>query len=159
MTMSEGFTKLIDSVNQLTTVLSHGLGGALSDTTSKINAIPKSVDVAVNYTQTTTGTAPSGTDDVPGYATGTDGKFVDFGAGSLVMLHGKEAVVPQDAPLYTAGSLSDGSTAASSAAPTIIINAQGSFLDTPGDLQKLADKVNAALTAKYGLIGNRTRAA
>ena len=41
---------------------------------------------------------------------------------------------------------------------TIVVNAQGSFFDTPGDLQRLADKVNAALTAKHGLT-NRARAA
>ena len=39
---------------------------------------------------------------------------------------------------------------------TIVINAQGAFFDTPGDLQRLADKVNAALTAKHGMT-NRLR--
>jgi hypothetical protein len=41
---------------------------------------------------------------------------------------------------------------------TVVINAQGAFFDTPGDLQRLAEKVNDALTAKYGLT-NRARAA
>jgi len=41
---------------------------------------------------------------------------------------------------------------------SITVNAQGAFFDTPGDLQRLADKVNDALTAKYGLT-NRNRAA
>ena len=42
-------------------------------------------------------------------------------------------------------------SSASTPAVNITINAQGSFFDTPGSLQQLADKVNQALTAKYGL--------
>ena len=41
--------------------------------------------------------------------------------------------------------------AAAAATTSIVINAQGAFFDTPGDLQRLADKVNDALTAKFGL--------
>jgi hypothetical protein len=87
----------------------------------------------------------SSTQMVPGFAGGSGG-FVDFGAGTLAMLHGKEAVVPASG----AGSLGGN--------VVIQINAQGAFFDTPGDLQRLAEKVNTALTAKYGLT-NRARAA
>ena len=68
------------------------------------------------------------------------------------MLHGWEAVVPRDqanATVSTGGSV--GLPAAAAASTSIVINAQGAFFDTPGDLQRLADKVNDALTAKFGL--------
>jgi len=35
--------------------------------------------------------------NLPGYARGTGGRYLDFGAGTPVMLHGREAVVPLDA--------------------------------------------------------------
>jgi hypothetical protein len=157
MTMTEGFTKMIASVDKLTTVLSRSLGGAIQDTTTALKAMPTTVDVAVKYTAS--GDVPGApTQNVPGFQEGTDGKFIDFGSGSLVMLHGKEAVVPQDTPLAPGVGLSVGAT---TQAPVvnIVIHAQGAFFDTPGDLQRLANKVNDALTAKYGLQGNRLRAA
>jgi hypothetical protein len=45
--------------------------------------------------------------NLPGYARGTGGRYLDFGSGTPVMLHGREAVVPLDA--------------APSAAPTTIV--------------------------------------
>jgi len=89
------------------------------------------------------------------YQEGSDG-FRDFGKGTPVMLHGVEAVVPYDES-RSAGSFATVADAAVSetawAPPTtsIVINAQGAFFDTPGDLQRLADRVNDALTAKYGI--------
>jgi hypothetical protein len=37
--------------------------------------------------------------------------------------------------------------------PAIVINAQGAFFDTPESLQRLANKVSDALTAKFSLMG------
>ena len=154
LTMSEGFEKLIDSVQQLTQVIAGSLGVQLEKTKDRVNAIPDRINIKVNYDE---GDRPkalkSGTVSVKGYQGGTKG-FEDFGAGTLVMLHGREAVVPESAVKSGGG----GRSVAASAGVTIVINAQGAFFDTPGDLQRLADKVNAALTAKHGLT-NRRRAA
>jgi hypothetical protein len=154
MTMSQGFQALITSVEKLADVLSRSLGVAVADTTKQIKAIPSKIPIQIDYTST--GAVPTGTGKgVPGFAGGTGGKFLDFGAGSLVMLHGREAVVPEGeaGPVGPAGAPAGGGGTVS-----ITINAQGAFFDTPGDLQRLAEKVNDALTAKYGLT-NRARAA
>jgi len=151
LTMSEGFKALITSVEKLADVLSRSLGVALDTTKKKIDGIPDTIDVGVNYTENQP-KGPSGGKGVPGFATGTDGKFLDFGAGTLAMLHGKEAIVPESAVGIAGGGGAMGGSV------TITINAQGAFFDTPGDLQRLADRVNEALTAKYALT-NRLRAA
>ena len=93
--MSEGFEKLIDSVQQLTHVIAGSLGVQLEKTKDRVNAIPNKINIKVNYDE---GDRPkalkSGTVSVKGYQGGTKG-FEDFGAGTLVMLHGREAVVPR----------------------------------------------------------------
>jgi hypothetical protein len=80
---------------------------------------------------------------------------VNFGAGTPVVLHGWEAVVPKaDAGSFaTVAGASMAPAAAMPAMPAIIINAQGAFFDTPASLQRLADRVSDALTAKYSLMG------
>jgi hypothetical protein len=73
-----------------------GLTDAAEDYAVALKKIPTKIPIQVDYR--TTGDAPSGAGaKVPGFAGGTDGRFLDFGAGSLVMLHGKEAVVPEGA--------------------------------------------------------------
>jgi hypothetical protein len=151
MTMSQGFQSLIASVKDLTTVISRSLGVAIDDTRQSLMSMPTTLGVNVVYndpgfkgTQTVDVNANATTVDVPGYATGTNGNFLDFGRGSLVMLHNKEAVVP-------AGQSAGPSQSAPQQAVTVIVNAQGAFFDTPDSMLRLADKVNEALTAKYGL--------
>jgi hypothetical protein len=150
MTMSEGFKALITSVDKLATVISRTLGTAIADTTYRINQIPRNVPVTVTYTEVnrpTTTTAP-----VESYQEGTDG-FRNFGAGTPVMLHGWEAVVPRDQASTPGGPLEPGGGDA-----TVVINAQGAFFDSPDALLRLADKVNEALSMKRGL-SHRRRAA
>jgi hypothetical protein len=151
LTMSEGFTKLIDAVTKLSEVISKNLGTSLDNTHAKINAIPKYVDVNVAYHEQNR-PAPVATEALEGYQHGTDG-FRNFGAGTPVMLHGWEAVVPREGA-STAGAALGGAEGGA----TIVVNAQGAFFDTPGSLQQLADRVEAALSARHGL-KNKRRAA
>ena len=138
LTMSEGFKMLIDEVKRLTDAIARGLGIAISN----LPPIPKS----------------SSGPPMESYQEGTDG-FRNFGSGTPAMLHGWEAVVPRDKSSGGAFAELAASPTAATVAPgsTVIINAAG-FFDTPGDLQRLADKVDEALTAKYGL-NTRMRAA
>jgi hypothetical protein len=137
-------------VDKLAEVISRSLGVSLDDTANKIKQIPKTVDVAVNVTENVTRSA--GSQALEGFQGGTDG-FRNFGKGTPVMLHGWEAVIPREAASQGGGALPAGG-----GGPTIIINAQGAFFDTPESQQRLADKVSAALTSKYGL-SNKYRAA
>jgi hypothetical protein len=157
MTMSEGFTALIDEVGKLTQAIARGLGIAIEQTTDKINKMPKQIGIDVIYNDPGLPSS-GGSQGLEEYQDGSDG-FRNFKRGTPVMLHGWEAVVPMERSSGRIG-LTDGLGAGEGAGTTvqITINAQGAFFDTPGDLQRLADKVNEALTAKFGLT-NRMRAA
>jgi hypothetical protein len=87
MTMSEGFAALIDEVKKLTDAISRGLGLALDQVANQITNMPDvQIGGQVNL--------PDFSPDVPGFATGTEGRYVDFGRGTLAMLHGKEKITP-----------------------------------------------------------------
>jgi hypothetical protein len=56
------------------------------------------IDRTITYHYRTEGSAPSGSntdENVPGFKTGTKGKFLDFGRGTTVQLHGRERVVTE----------------------------------------------------------------
>lgn len=78
--MTEGFTRVVEKLDELISRL--GLAGqAIANLPSPSVNVP-------SYEQ------PS-QDGLPGFATGTRGRFLDFGAGTPVMLHGRERVMTE----------------------------------------------------------------
>jgi hypothetical protein len=166
-TTGEMFDLMMESIQKLTDAISVGLynslgasAGAASKLATDIKGIPDKT-VHVDVEGTVKWNVPPTPDlargvDIPGYQSGTDG-YRNFGAGTPVMLHGWEAVVPRGenvGPPLLAGE----PTEAGGGDTNIIIQAQGAFFETPDSLQRLADKVSQALTAKYALT-NKFRAA
>lgn len=92
MTMSEGFEALIQEVKKLTEAIARGLGLALDDVERQVdNFPPLDVDVRFNVPE-----LPRFPDqNIPGFARGTGGKYLDFGSGTLAMLHGRERVMTE----------------------------------------------------------------
>jgi hypothetical protein len=93
LTMSEGFTRLIDKVGELTDAITRSLGLAITNIpqpkiTGQVTWDVRNPLVPEAQTHGAAGEEHS-------YAQGTDG-FVNFGKGTPVILHGWEAVVPRD---------------------------------------------------------------
>jgi hypothetical protein len=160
MSMSQGFQSLISEVGKLTDAIARGLGLALDKTSNHIQNMPHQIPVDVvyrdpGYKKSHTIHVKYETGNVPGYAvpgfqSGTHGKFVNFGSESLVMLHGKEAIVPESD--LAAGAAPGG------AAVVVNIDARGALFNDPGSDLRLAERINHALSAKHGL-SNKRRAA
>jgi hypothetical protein len=94
MTMSEGFTALIDEVRHLTDAIARGLGIAIDDAVTKVSNFPD-LDARVNWIIPEIENPWAIGDQVQGFAHGTGGRYVDFGRGTLAMLHGKEKITPE----------------------------------------------------------------
>jgi hypothetical protein len=91
MTMSEGFKALIKEVQALTDAISRGLGLAIASIPQPHVTGRVSWDVDAISIE-----APEpGDHGFPGFAGGTHGQFLDFGAGTPVMLHGRERVMTE----------------------------------------------------------------
>jgi len=136
MTMSEGFTRLIDKVGELTDAISRGLGLAIENIPQPevtgtvrwhVEGIPQVNDRI-------------GGGAAPEYAKGTDG-FKNFGAGTPVILHGWEAVVPRDQANATV--TGGGGAALGGGMMTVIVEADGRQLSRivapylPGEVRRL----------------------
>jgi hypothetical protein len=80
--------KIIAKIDELIQALTTGLVGAF-DAVGRVRIPP----IKIPYEFEATNELPTG-GSVPSYAGGTGG-FVNFGAGTLAMLHGYEAVVPR----------------------------------------------------------------
>jgi hypothetical protein len=150
MTMSEGFEKLIDKVAELTDSISRSLGLAIRDVPDV--HVKAKVFYDFDPVPEAPTSHPQSGPDVPEFAEGTGG-FRNFGKGTPVILHGWEAVVPRDDAGAFATVSGGGGAPGGAAMPAIVINAQGAFFDTPESLQRLANKVSDALTAKYSVMG------
>lgn len=90
--------KIILKIDELITALSTGLPKAfdsLGDMTVPTVRIPVKYDLE-NEIPEFARQPFGGGDEVPQYKTGTDGQYLNFGAGTLAMLHGWEAIVPRD---------------------------------------------------------------
>jgi hypothetical protein len=149
LSMSDGFKKLIEEVGKLTDAISRSLGLAIKEIPQPKITGEVTWDVAPIPSQ------PHGAEPIESYQGGTDG-FKNFGAGTPVMLHGWEAVVPrEESGAFATVSGGGGGAPAAAAGPSIVINAQGAFFDTPGDLQRLAARVDEALSARHGLSNKR----
>jgi len=138
MTMSEGFTRLIDKVSELTDAISRGLGLAIENIPQPevtgtvrwhVEGIPQVND------------RPGG-GLAPEYAKGTDG-FVNFGKGTPVILHGWEAVVPRDQANATVTGGGGAGAQLGGGMMTVIVEADGRQLSRivapfiPGEVRRL----------------------
>lgn len=108
-----------------------------------LRAIPTEIDVTVRTSTRVGGGGQGGgggTDDnPPGYASGTMGRYVDFGAGTNVVLHGRERVMTE-----TEGRFGSGDT-------HLHFDMRGAVIREEADIDKLADAVFKNLIVERGL--------
>jgi hypothetical protein len=91
MSMSEGFAALIDEVKKLTDAIARGLGLALDNAAGSAANLANAIGgIGGQYS------APDiQMPELQGFAAGTKGRYLDFGQGTPVMLHGRERVMTE----------------------------------------------------------------
>lgn len=92
-TLTQGFDQVTDAIYDLRDAITNGVGGALDDLGRKV-VHPR---IAPVYDE------PGGGDNSPGYATGTRGAYIDYGAGTDVTLHGRERIMTEHEALGVDG--------------------------------------------------------
>lgn len=84
-TLTQGFDRVVQKLDELISRL--GLAG------NALEALPSSVDIGFNASNLPN--FDSGGLPAEGYAGGTSGRYIDFGAGRAVTLHGRERVMTE----------------------------------------------------------------
>lgn len=94
--IKDAIDKLVLAIDAMVLKLGGPVITAVDDVVKKFRELPTewTFDVKPNFGKGDLESGPGNGPKVPSFKTGTRGEYVDFGAGTLAMLHGKERVVP-----------------------------------------------------------------
>lgn len=152
VTMTEGFKSIVDSVHELTLVLSHELGGAISATSAQLQNLPKHVDVAVDISSQV---VPDFSNPM-GAATGgivmRRGVLYAGSGGRVPLPMGADTIPAMLSPgelILNAAQQSNVASQLQSGGGTIVHNDfRGSFIRDTASMQELAEIIVDALSEK-----------
>ena len=94
-TMTQGFDRVVAKLDELVRALARDIPGAVERATdalggigSALDDLPRDVTIPIHF-------AFDEMPEVPSFAEGTRGRFLDFGSGTPAVLHGRERVVTE----------------------------------------------------------------